>query len=532
MNDPVLKSTTSLKFRLAIGAALLGAATVLTALMLFLGLGEVGRRLDTALASELRMSRYASLSTQAATFLVVATEAVQSGLPADVRTDRISPVVDQMRRTFVQLHDDVAQAVKAAETHGLDEQSRYGTQSLGVARMQALLDTTLRGLAVDTADKSRLRAHIDSFASGFDPLLGQAVNTEVMFRNTILAGIDTLRQRLAWLALLIAAATVPLVAAFYFGLVRPQFRRLDHLRAAAMQIGKADFAVALPVTHQDEIGLLAAETNRMAAALRDRQQKVAAEWARLTETIAERTEELRAANTALEEIDGNRRRFFADISHELRTPLTVILMEAQIGKKGPADTQDAFAIIEARALRLNRRVDDLLRLARSETGQLALETHPVGLPVLVAEVQSEIQAEIDNAGMILEVEDVPDIELQIDPNWVRQVVVSLIRNAVRHARDGKMVQLALATGEELAGLSITDNGPGIDPQDQSRIFDRFAQGSSKHRSQGFGVGLALARWVITEQGGRIAVTSPLSRSEAIGDAPGTKISVLLPVAQG
>ncbi len=124
-----LKPAISLKLRLAIGAALLGFATILIALMLYLGLGEVGRRLDTALASETRMSRYAGLSTQAATFLVVATEAVQRGLPLTTRTERITPVADQISRTFVQLHDDVAQAVAAAETLGLDEQSRYRTPS-------------------------------------------------------------------------------------------------------------------------------------------------------------------------------------------------------------------------------------------------------------------------------------------------------------------------------------------------------------------------------------------------------------------
>jgi signal transduction histidine kinase len=526
-----LKPAMSLKLRLAIGAALLGLSTILIALMLYLGLGEVGRRLDTALASETRMSRYAGLSTQAATFLVVATEVVQTGQPVATRTERISPVADQISRTFVQLHDDVAKAVAAAETLGLDEQSRYGTQSLGLARMQALLDRTLKGLETDTNDAAHLRAYIDSFASGFDPLLGQAINTEVMFRNTILAGIDTLRQRLAFFAVLIAAAAVVLVAAFYFGLIRPQFRRLDQLRAAAQQIGAGDFAVALPVSRPDEIGLLAAETNRMAAALHERQQQVAAEGARLNETIADRTKALRAANAALEEIDSNRRRFFADVSHELRTPLTVMLMEAQIGKKGPDDTHAAFSTIENQARRLNRRIDDLLRLARSDTGQLALEPQSVRLPELIAEVQTEIQAEIDNAGMTLEVAKMPDIALRGDPNWIRQVIVSLIRNAIRYARDGGTVRLAPEIDTTLAGLSVTDNGPGIDPQDQSRVFDRFVQGPSKAAKQGFGVGLALAHWVIAEQGGDITLISPLPRSDALGPAAGTKISVRLPIAK-
>jgi len=133
--------------------------------------------------------------------------------------------------------------------------------------------------------------------------------------------------------------------------------------------------------------------------------------------------------------------------------------------------------------------------------------------------------------MTLEVAQMPDIALRSDPNWIRQVIVSLIRNAIRYARDGGTVRLAPEIDVALAGLSVTDNGPGIDPQDQSRVFDRFVQGPTKAAKQGFGVGLALAHWVITEQGGDITLTSPLPRSDALGPAAGTKISVRLPIAK-
>ena len=518
----------SLKARLAAGAALLGAGTIATAIILYLGLTDVAQRLDAALASETRMARYASLSSQAATFLVVATEAVQTGQSSDVRTDRIDPVARRLRQTFTQLHGDVEDAVIAASALGLDEQSRYGTQSLGIARMEALLTNALDGLASDTTDSEQLRAHIDSFASGFDPLLGQAVNTEMLFRNRILTGIDTLRLRLTQVALAIVAGTLLAVAAFYFGLIRPQFRRLDHLREAARQIGQENFNVTLPVSRPDEIGQLSAETNRMAATLQARHDRVQAEWARLNDIVADRTEALRKANDALAATDDKRRRFFADISHELRTPLTVILMEAQIGKAGSPDPAAAFATIETRAARLNRRIDDLLRLARSDTGQLALDPQPVSLPNLVADIQSEVQAEFDTAGMTLTTAQMPDVTLICDPNWVRQICVSLLRNAIRHARSGGAVRLTPVLDRAVAGLAICDNGPGIPPHDQARVFDRFAQGASANRDQGFGVGLALAQWVITEQGGSITLTSPLPPGDTLGTAPGTKIAVLLP----
>ena len=148
--------------RLGLGAAALGAATLLTAGILYLGLQQVASRLDTALASEQRMARYATLSTQVATFLVIGTEAIQTGQSAEIRMDRLDPVVNQINGTFLRLRADVEDAVIAAEELGLDAQSRYGTQSLGLARMEAMLNNTLDGLSADTDDTARLRAHVDT----------------------------------------------------------------------------------------------------------------------------------------------------------------------------------------------------------------------------------------------------------------------------------------------------------------------------------------------------------------------------------
>ncbi|MEO0748427.1 MAG: HAMP domain-containing sensor histidine kinase [Pseudomonadota bacterium] len=517
----------SLKARLGIGAAILGAGTLLTALILYLGMQMVAARLETALQAETRMARYAALSTQAATFLVVATEAVQTGQPTDERMARITPIVSQIHTTFQGLSDDVEKSVLAAQHLGLDAQSRYGTQSLGLARMKAMLESTMTGLQEDTDDRARLRAFIDSFATGFDPLLSQAVNTERLFRNATLAGVADVRHRLSATAVGIAGLTLLAVGWFYLGLIRPQFRRLDRLRKAAAQIGQADFAIALPEERKDEIGALYEQTNRMAEALSERQDAVNAEWDRLNETIAERTRALQSANEQLSEIDENRRRFFADVSHELRTPLTVILMEAQIGQQQGADAAEAFATIQSRAARLNRRIDDLLRVARSDTGQLALDTQEVNLSDLMRAVLEEVQAELETADMELSVGTLPDATLCSDPNWARQVLVGLIRNAVRHAREGGKVSLGAAVRDTFVDVFVTDNGTGLDASAQDRLFSRFEQGDVG-RSQGFGIGLALSKWVIEEQGGDIRLISPVPREAALGASDGTQVVVSLP----
>ena len=514
----------SLRTRLGIGATLLAAGTLLTAGILWYGMGEVARRLDKALAADARMATYAALSNQTANFLVVATEAVQRELPPETRRERLEPVENQLRRTFAALQADVGRAVDDAGALGIDEQSRIATQSLGLARMSALLESVSRALASDSGDPAALRASIDIFSSSFDPLLSQAVNEELLFRSAILTSIDDLRRKLRLTAFAIAGLTLLAVATFYFLLIRPLFARLERLRTAARQIGGEDFGVGLPENEQDEIGQLYSETNRMAAALTARRDEVQSEWGRLNETIAERTEALRAANKSLAEIDENRRRFFADVSHELRTPLTVILMEAEIGASGDGGARSAFATIASRAKRLTRRIEDLLRVARSETGRLQLDPAPVALADLIDLVRAECAPEVDNAGMTLDVDAPPEVTLEVDPNWIRQILVSLVRNAIRHARGGGWIGLAAQVTEEGVEISVTDRGPGIAAEDQSRVFDRFQQGGAQN-AQGFGLGLALVRWVVEEHGGQIGIDSPPK-----GGDTGTKISVRLPVA--
>ncbi|NOD30203.1 sensor histidine kinase [Ruegeria atlantica] len=524
------KRSLLLKTRLGLGAVVLGSGTLLAAAILYFGMQTVASRLETALASETRMARYAALSTQAATFLVIATESIQTGQTVESRLDRLSPIQDQIGATFLNLRSDVEDAVAAVQSLGLDEQSRYGTQSLGLARMEALLASTLEGLADAEADQAQLRAYVDSFASAFDPLLSQAVNTEVLFRNSVMAGIERTRWVLTWAALALALFALLSTAWFYFGLVRPQFSRLDRLRNAAVQVGRSEFAISLPQTRNDEIGQLYGETNRMAAALRKRQAEVDAEWTRLNETIAQRTRELSAANESLSKIDENRRRFFADVSHELRTPLTVIMMEAQIGQRDIQTAPEALATIESSAAKLNQRIDDLLRVARSETGELALEPTKVALCDLMQTVVSDIQPEIDGADMQLETGDFPDCSLHCDLNWIRQVLLSLIRNAIRHARDGKALLLSGQSVDGDVQIQLTDNGPGIPDGAQTRIFERFVQGGAAN-SQGFGVGLALARWIVEAHEGTISVASPVPRENALGSNAGTNVCIRLPLAE-
>lgn len=514
----------SLKVRLAIGVGLLGLVALIAAAITVAGMNRVAERMDAALSAEHRIDRYAVMSTQVSSFIVVASEALQSGLSPEERADRLANLSENIENTFKRLRGDHAQAVVDADRMDLNEQSRRATQSLGIARMEALFASTRDAFLSDVTDRERLQGHIDTFAIGFDPLLNSVITGELRVRNEILAGITVLRQRLISVAVGVSVATMLLMALFYLGLVRPQFRRLGQLQGAARQIGQGEFDIALPENRRDEIGQLFSETNRMAGALAARRAEVEGEWARLNETIAARTEELRAANDALAHTDENRRRFFADISHELRTPLTVILMEAQIGRKAVPDAKTAFETIESRALRLNRRIDDLLRIARSESGQLELASAPFDLTKAAREATASLDAEIKSAGMTFDGPDAPPVMVMGDTNWVRQVIGGLIQNALRHARSGGKIELVVRSDAGMGRVDVIDNGPGIAAEQQQAIFQRFTQGRGGAAAEGFGIGLAFAKWVVEEQAGEITLTSPLPDRET-----GTKVTVGIPL---
>ncbi|WP_299846757.1 ATP-binding protein [uncultured Roseovarius sp.] len=521
----------SLKLKFGFGAGLLGLVALMAAGMTVFGSDKLSARINATLAAERRIDRYAVLSTQISSFIVVAAEAIQSGLPPEARASRLNNLSDNIRNTFARIRSDLETAVEEARALGIDEQSRRATQSIGIARMEALFESSRNGFLADTTNREKLVGFIDTFSIGFDPLLNAVITDEVRARDKIIASVAELRRSLTSMAMAISVVTLLLLVSFYLLLIRPQFRRLDQLQAAARQIGQGDFTVTLPDNQHDEIGRLFGETNRMTHALATRKDEVDQEWAKLNDTISERTEALHQANASLAKIDEDRRRFFADISHELRTPLTVILMETQLGLKGTQNAKTSFETIQNRALRLNRRIDDLLRIARSESGQLALESEPFDLTEIVNQALSDTNAELCNAN--LEVSHSPQSTMQVigDKNWIRQVLTGLIQNAIRHARSGGRLSISCEAHESCACVSIADNGPGIAPAAQAKIFERFQQGDSSAKSEGFGIGLALAKWVVDQQNGTISIKSPLSDDDKLGDAPGTKVTVCIPLAQ-
>lgn len=218
-----------------------------------------------------------------------------------------------------------------------------------------------------------------------------------------------------------------------------------------------------------------------------------------------------------------RRTLLADVSHELRTPLAVVQgnVEAILDGVHPADEAHLAAILEEIRV-LSRLVDDLRTVTLSESGSVALHREPTDLAIVIEDVAASFRSTAATAGVELGVSVNDDLPLlDIDPIRIREVLVNLVANALRHTPSGGTVRIeAAATYGQMpraspeAGevvLTVTDTGGGIEPALLPKVFDRFAKGAE---SRGSGLGLAIARSLVEAHGGTIQVTSEIGRGTA------------------
>ncbi len=220
---------------------------------------------------------------------------------------------------------------------------------------------------------------------------------------------------------------------------------------------------------------------------------------------------------------GRQREFAADASHELRTPLTVIRSSVEYLARHRADpvdsVGDALDDITAEVDHLSTMVDDLLLLARSDSGAIELERRPVDLGDVAADAASALAQPAADRKVRITVDPEP-AALTGDPVRLRQLVTILVDNAIRHSPAGGDVSVKVRATERTATLVVADQGPGIRPEDLPRVFDRFWRAPGAPAG-GTGLGLAIAQWIVERHGGRIAVSNVA--------AGGARFEVSLPV---
>jgi signal transduction histidine kinase len=217
------------------------------------------------------------------------------------------------------------------------------------------------------------------------------------------------------------------------------------------------------------------------------------------------------------------REFAADASHELRTPLTVIRASVDdLGRHGSepvASVGSALTDIRDEVDHLTAMVDDLLLLARSDSGAVALERVPVDLGDVASTAAAALARPATERGVEVLVDPAP-ADLSGDPARLRQLVMILIDNAIRHSPSGGRVLVRVRTEGPNATLVVEDEGPGIRNEDLPRLFDRFYRAAGAPGG-GTGLGLAIAAWIAERHDGRIEAANRPDR--------GARFTVRLPI---
>jgi signal transduction histidine kinase len=219
------------------------------------------------------------------------------------------------------------------------------------------------------------------------------------------------------------------------------------------------------------------------------------------------------------------REFAADASHELRTPLTVIRASVddleRHGNEPVATVGTALTDIRDEVDHMTAMVEDLLLLARSDSGAMALERVPLDLGDIASIGASALTLPAANRGIELTLDPAP-ADVLGDPARLRQLVMILVDNAIRHTPRGTRIFVRVRTEGSDALLLVDDEGSGIRPEDLPRVFDRFYR-SSGSPGGGTGLGLAIAAWIVERHGGRIEASNR--------EGGGARFTVRLPLAR-
>jgi heavy metal sensor kinase len=260
---------------------------------------------------------------------------------------------------------------------------------------------------------------------------------------------------------------------------------MSHIAARARQITAESLEGRLPVPNpHDELGQLATVFN--------------ATLARLENSFTEL------------------RRFTADASHELRTPLTALRAVGEAALRpdagDPKSLREALSSMLEETRRLSDLVDALLLLARADTSGVSPSLEQVDLTGLVNEVRETLlvlaEEKTQQIEMIAE-----QLTIRADRELLRLALLNLAHNAIRYSAEGLMISLRVRRQEANAVVEVIDRGPGIAPEHQRKIFERFyrVDKARSRASGGAGLGLAIARWAIERQGGHVELESELGR---------------------
>jgi len=246
--------------------------------------------------------------------------------------------------------------------------------------------------------------------------------------------------------------------------------------------------------------------------------------ATLKQRINDATRELQSSNAQLQLLDKSKDEFISMASHQLRTPLTSVkgylsmLLEGDAGEINETQRQlidHAFNGSE----RMVHLISDFLNLSRLQTGTFLLDAHPVDIAKLVAQELDALKTDAMSRGLSLEYTPPTDAPMvTIDEDKVRQVIMNLADNALYYSKENSTIKVSLEFDKKFVTFRIKDSGMGVPKADQPGLFTKFfrASNAKKQRPDGTGIGLFVAKKVITAHGGTMLFESIEGKGSTFG----------------
>jgi two-component system, OmpR family, sensor kinase len=293
-----------------------------------------------------------------------------------------------------------------------------------------------------------------------------------------LQNVEATRSRFLLILLILAPVALAVSALGGWFLARRALNPVDAIVEAARRIEAEDLTKRIPLSSDDELGRLAAVLNDMLA--------------------------------RLERSFGAVRRFSADAAHELRTPLTILKGEIEVALRSsqiPAEIQRALMSCLEEVDRLNSLVEDLLLMARMEGNGWSARPSRVNLADVLEDAAPALSELASRAGNNCTVAAAPPLWVEGYDSLLFRLVFNLAENAIKYTPKGGRIEVTLEPQNGSVVLQVKDNGPGIAPEAQEHIFDRFYRGDPAREGSGTGLGLALVRSVVELHQGQIRVSS-------------------------
>jgi signal transduction histidine kinase/CheY-like chemotaxis protein len=293
-------------------------------------------------------------------------------------------------------------------------------------------------------------------------------------------------------------------------------RPLMRLAGAMAQIkSKHDYRVALPRESNDEVGLLVEGFNGMIADIHERDERLARHRERLEQDVADRTADYQRAASEAVAADRAKSDFLATMSHEIRTPMNGILVMAELlaGSEMPERARKQAEVIARSGASLLAIINDILDLSKIEAGKLDvehLEVSPFEAVDTVLRLFAD-RAQTKKLDLAAKLELPRNARIDADPTRLGQVLSNLVNNALKFTEAGGVTIHVGPDGEDRIRFAVIDTGIGIAEDKLGSIFEAFSQADQTTTRQfgGTGLGLTIARRLVTAMGGEIAVTSKL-----------------------